>query len=302
MVTREVNVIYQSHYGEPYLHYQGDDGSVYMSNARKESVPNVFTGWYANNNPRPEDSALILEPIVVSPNDYDVGFLSKFKKVFTWCSEAFPTLKNTVQINYPSYFYGENPNIVDSWFPWENREKEIVIVANAKHSDHPASIYNLRVMLADLFYNSGIKVSWFGTMPLNRSYYKGRVDNKAQTIAKFCFSLCSENTYDPVYSKNYMTEKLPDSIFSGTVPMYMGCYNIDSFNLPEHTYIDLRKFVTKNGSNININPAIIDVIKNYGKQDYELFRSAIRTTLSDPNGLCSRIVNTTVYKKMLEVL
>jgi len=64
---------------------------------------------------------------------------------------------------------------------------------------------------------------------------------KLMAGAKFVFAV--ENTYHPVYSINYLTEKIWHAFFSYSVPIYFGCYNVESL-LPPGTFIDLRKYIS----------------------------------------------------------
>jgi hypothetical protein len=57
--------------------------------------------------------------------------------------------------------------------------------------------------------------------------------------AKFVFSF--ENIHDPVYSVNYMTEKIFHGFIAAAVPIYCGEWNIEQIISPD-LFIDLRKF------------------------------------------------------------
>ena len=64
----------------------------------------------------------------------------------------------------------------------------------------------------------------------------------ARELMKQCkFVFAIENTYDQVYSMDYMTEKIFHGFLSGGVPIYLGCWNIEKL-VPENCFIDLRKF------------------------------------------------------------
>ena len=55
---------------------------------------------------------------------------------------------------------------------------------------------------------------------------------------KFVFAL--ENTFDKLYSINYLTEKIWHAFLSRSVPIYVGCWNVEEL-LPG-LFIDLREF------------------------------------------------------------
>ena len=56
--------------------------------------------------------------------------------------------------------------------------------------------------------------------------------------AKFVF--CAENAFDSRYSVNYLTEKIFHAFLSRSVPIYIGCWNVDEF-VP-NLFVDFRKF------------------------------------------------------------
>lgn len=67
--------------------------------------------------------------------------------------------------------------------------------------------------------------------------YFGLCQNKLETISEYRFSICYENMVLP----GYMTEKIVDCFVAGTVPLYWGAPDIESY-VPENTFIDMRKF------------------------------------------------------------
>jgi hypothetical protein len=70
-----------------------------------------------------------------------------------------------------------------------------------------------------------------------RSVYKGRTDSKSETLSQYTFALCFEN----MILKGWITEKLFDCFFSGTIPIYWGAPEINDV-IPKECYIDMRDF------------------------------------------------------------
>jgi hypothetical protein len=60
-------------------------------------------------------------------------------------------------------------------------------------------------------------------------------------MSKSKFVFCFENIHDPVYSMNYMTEKIFHGFIAAAVPIYCGCWNIEEVISPD-LFIDIRKF------------------------------------------------------------
>jgi hypothetical protein len=70
-----------------------------------------------------------------------------------------------------------------------------------------------------------------------RKVYKGELETKWETLAKYDFALCFENAY----IKGYLTEKLFDCLRVGTIPIYWGATNIEEL-VPPDCFIDMRRF------------------------------------------------------------
>ncbi len=69
------------------------------------------------------------------------------------------------------------------------------------------------------------------------SIYKGPTQNKYETLSKYHFSLCFEN----MSMRGYVTEKIFDCFYAGTIPIYMGAQDIEEL-IPLNSFIDFRNF------------------------------------------------------------
>jgi len=63
---------------------------------------------------------------------------------------------------------------------------------------------------------------------------RGRLENKQSTLQSFKFSIIIEN------DSSYISEKLPDALINGCIPIYFGPKNIDSI-IPRDVYLELPK-------------------------------------------------------------
>lgn len=72
-----------------------------------------------------------------------------------------------------------------------------------------------------------------------RQAYHGPAVSKSETLGKYTFALCFENSI----LKGWITEKIFDCFFVGTVPIYWGAPDITD-HVPENCFIDKRKFPT----------------------------------------------------------
>jgi hypothetical protein len=82
---------------------------------------------------------------------------------------------------------------------------------------------------------------------------------------KYKFRFCAESVHHPLWSYDWITERILDCLKCKTIPIYIGCFNIED-KLPPELYIDLTKFN-------NINDAIKSIL-DISEEEYER-----RTTL-----------------------
>lgn len=314
-MVKEINIFYHGH-PKRSLEYNGPEGKVWLDNVKNNNMPNVIMTSEVIKKPNPNDSFLMIEPITVNTKDYDINYLNQYSKIFSPFYKVFENsgIKNKIiPINYAindQFIINKSSsgneinysNFIKNWKSWDDRINGVVIISDDKASRCQYSIYELRNILGNLFYNNNINVTKFGKTRTKLPYFKGRVTNKIEEICKYRFHLCIENTYDPIYSYNYFTEKLPHSIYGGSVPLYIGCSNIEEF-VPEKSFIDLRKFITRTNKTININTKeIINAITTFSKQQFEDFQTSAIEYMKNPKGLFSQIDPKRYYRKMLEVL
>ncbi|MDQ3879269.1 MAG: glycosyltransferase family 10, partial [Actinomycetota bacterium] len=69
--------------------------------------------------------------------------------------------------------------------------------------------------------------------------YRGAVEDKAAILSRYRFALCYENTSFP----GYITEKIFDCIFAGTIPVYLGAPDVHEL-IPPGVFVDARKFAS----------------------------------------------------------
>lgn len=310
----DINVMYTCHSGKQVQHFENDKGRVWMHSARDRRMVNVGFGWYSLQKPKkPTDCIYVIEPRCVVKNDYDIRLVSKFNHIFTWAVKAFEGKVNPeklVELNHPSCWKRTptQEQLEKSWKSWDERKDEIVFIANNKKGQHVSELYTTRIALADYFHNhTHFEVSWYGHFNLSKPYYKGKIEEKHSVLNNAKFSICIENSYHKIYSHNYFTEKMPEVWFGGAVPVYMGCFNIDSFNLPKESYIDIRPFVNNLNMHGNEKPeiamrALYRKLKNYTKEDYNKMRNGLFSTIKDPKGLYHIISTDRNHKKMIETI
>ena len=71
------------------------------------------------------------------------------------------------------------------------------------------------------------------------SIYRGPCKSKYEVLCQYKFGICFEN----MEMKGYITEKIFDCFYAGTIPIYFGASNIEDL-IPSESYIDFRKFTS----------------------------------------------------------
>ena len=196
-----------------------------------------------------------LEPDVIRPQNFRADYLKHISMVI---DVGRSPLKSKSRINWPQRWtlkHLESPEIASS----ERIDRFAIINAN-KMSFVEGELYTLRriaaqkspeidvwgfdwdmprfrrankafeELLIPLKHGFGIKPAaikgWFKS-PLS---WKGTSEDKLSTLASYKYSLVIENSID------YMSEKLFDSLFAGTLPIYVGPNPVD-FGMPDFVSI-----------------------------------------------------------------
>lgn len=142
---------------------------------------------------------------------------------------------------------------------WENRDRmKRVVVINGSHNPRSKNreLYSLRIeAMAELaktgvvdLYGMGWDRWWSREafwLPYWRnrnvlmSIYKGSCSSKFEVLKNYEFCLCFEN----MEMKGYITEKIFDCLYAGTIPLYLGAPDILEY-IPENIFVDCRKYST----------------------------------------------------------
>lgn len=70
-----------------------------------------------------------------------------------------------------------------------------------------------------------------------KKVYRGTVEDKLETLRNYKIALCFENA---VFN-GYITEKIFDAMFAGTVPIYYGAPDVEKY-IPKETFINFKNF------------------------------------------------------------
>jgi len=193
------------------------------------------------------------EPEVVCPENWDFRRHVEFDRVFTWRDDLIG-LSRYVKINPVVPF----PTTLD----WQAEKTGILTqISGNKIVFHKNELYSERVRSIRWwekhhpndfrFYGVGWGTPTFGPRLwlLNRfkvlrmllpsfKNWGGRVAHKIDVLKNYKFSLCYENS---AMIPGYITEKIFDCFFAGTVPIYWGPENVAA-HIPSSCFINRNKF------------------------------------------------------------
>lgn len=155
------------------------------------------------------------------------------------------------------YWPQPHKDVLMQYWAEENRKRRIVMInGNHKPASRHEELYGKRIeALAALaksdsvdLYGRGWERWWSRSsmwLPywLHRktlmSIYKGSCESKYEVLRQYSFALCFEN----MAMAGYITEKIFDCLYAGTIPLYWGAKNIADL-IPEAAYIDCRRFAS----------------------------------------------------------
>ncbi len=200
---------------------------------------------------------LVLESPLASPHSRHVACHERFRSIFTY-DDSLVDGSRYLKINYAFDLPDRVPHDLAC------KKRLCLTIAGNKRSSHPQELYTERLTAIHWFernhptdfdlYGIGWDIGTIGAgfpralasrcsrlrrlgKPLFPSW-QGVVERKRDVMGLYRFALCYENISDV---PGYITEKLFDAFFAGTVPVYRGADNVAA-HIPTECFIDLRRF------------------------------------------------------------
>lgn len=215
----------------------------------------MLKGCDLSKAPKEKLVLVMWEPPSVQEELYDPKRQALFGKIFTWDDDLVDN-ERYFKFHYPAL----NPRIEE--IPPFQEKKLCVMIARRLTSRHPNELYSERKRVIKFFEQKPDgEFDLYGYRWKAGKYknYKGSVDNKLDTLKKYKFSICYENTGN---MKGYITEKIFDCFAAGVVPVYLGASNITSY-IPESCFIDRRQF--------RDNEQLYQFLKSMTKEQYQKY-------------------------------
>lgn len=236
---------------------------------------------------------LIMEPPIVAPKLYAAlpQLTAMYDCVYVHNTEGVGYSTEGVDMSKLKKFFWPMPydDVQEPFWSHANRKNSIVVI-NGNHNPgfRLGEQYSTRIeAMAELAATGLIDLFGFGWkkwwslkslwLPYWRhrkklmSIYKGSCRSKLETLSQYRFCLCFEN----MAMDGYITEKIIDCFYAGTIPLYLGAPDVDKY-IPKECYIDCRDF--KSWSEM------LAKIRSMPASEIEAKREAGRSYLRSPEG------------------
>ena len=217
------------------------------------------------------------EPQSVRPTNYEPKTWEKFKYIFTWNDDLVDN-KKFFKFILPI------PENVPTYIPVAfNQKKLLVNITANKYSSKPHELYSMRRKTIEYFTKHcpddfdlyGVRwnepvTPWQRRFPfLVKKYasYKGKTNQKIETLSRYKFTLCYENMTNV---KGLVTEKIFDALKARSVPIYWGADNIEEY-VDKKVFVDRRTFASDKD--------LFQYIRNVSEKEYTQYLLAIEQYL-----------------------
>ena len=262
------------------------DGSRLSDVAAILSITHINPPFLQNIVKFPKNKCFLIiqEPPVFRPEVYHPRLKHFFGTMFT----MFDNLVDN-QTYFKFYHFQARDKMVENIPGFANKKFCVMFQSHLK-SPYPNELYSERDKVARFFANSNefdlYGRLWEGT-PNWRGYFK---EDKITAIKNYKFCFCYENMKNQV---GYVTERIFEVMFAGSVPIYWGADNITDY-VPKECFIDRRDF--------SCYEDLYRFLKAIDQTRYEAYLMAIQNYLhspqfepfSSPNRFGEQIVDTMV--------
>lgn len=204
---------------------------------------------------------LIMEPPVVAPSQYQAlpRLTAAFDRVYVHNTTGDGYSLEGVDSSKLHRLYWPIPHndVIKPYWSNQNRMKRVVVI-NGSHNPRARAreLYSNRIWaMAELsklnvvdLYGMGWEKWWTRSAlwwPYWRNrgalmqIFKGKCASKFEVLQNYQFCLCLEN----MKMDGYITEKIFDCLYAGTIPLYLGAPDITQY-VPQEAFIDCRQYST----------------------------------------------------------
>ena len=215
-----------------------------------ENFPNISVEVNPDKFDR-DMPVLLIEACNVRPDNYEVRNLGRYSKIYSW-NRRFLSLTSDI---LPGEAIGgfplfDNRFWLESFIPIDQRIHGICLIARKMMRNVVGDISHAREVLFEQI--KGVHKHAYGKIPFCGDHYIGPIGSseketypsslaKLRKLNEYKFNLCFENCFHELWSYDYITEKIFDCFRAKTVPVYLGCYNIEE-HIPAELFLDFRSY------------------------------------------------------------
>jgi hypothetical protein len=231
------------------------------------------TDWNKIETQKEKTFYISQEPLW-SPNQPKDDIHNYCSKILISDKREYPDREEYIETLLPMFYAGRGEHDNREEFDWSlkikdknySKDKVISIIVRKDHYSHYNHLQNLNTHKINYEErtNLGVNLSTderidvFGTYwENNGKNIKGEVWNKHIGLDQYKFSIACENTIQ----KNYISEKFWDVVLTDTVPIYLGCSNINEL-LPKECFISLNNMTMDE---------MVDKVKDIINNETELY-------------------------------
>ena len=208
------------------------------------------TDWDKIETPKERTFYISQEPLW-SPNQPKDGIHNYCSKILISDKMDYPDRGEYIETLIPMFYAGRGETDYREIWDWSlklkdkefNKTKTISFIVRKGHESHFNHLvnsetgeinYGRRTELGEVL-STNKNIDIFGTYwESNGENIKGEAWNKHVGLDDYKFSICCENTIQ----KNYISEKFWDAVLTDTIPIYLGCSNINE-HISSDYYINL---------------------------------------------------------------
>lgn len=228
----------------------------------ENKYPNVaINGLVLHGQDKKDVTLVALEPCNMRPKFYDIDEIKKYKDMITWNTKFHDKYKNDLDIRL---CLGAQPlyQVHKLYKPTKYSDKinGICSIGKSCERNGVGDVTHLRLEVMKQIEQTGTMIThYYGWNNWGGSNYMGSIGDlkikgmhivgdgfhsslaKIMKLSEYKFNLCFENCYHEFWSWDYITEKIICCFEARTIPIYLGCFNIEEL-IPSDIFIDFRKF------------------------------------------------------------
>lgn len=213
----------------------------------------------------------IAEPFIGMPDQWKYETIKQYECVITYNSKFYNDFKDKVNMRLVKGCLACNAYYnMNHWKSYDERQNAACILNKSYGTGRVGDIVWLRPEISN---NINFPVHIWAQDKWGGTNYKGKVNtpihhshiSQLQKIGEYRFCICFESSYHEYWSWDFITERMFNCFKAKTIPIYIGCYNIEQ-HVPSDLFIDFRSYYNISHRNYE---NITEVLKNFQKNKWE---------------------------------